>query len=615
MELELEDLGSNPTDNRPFEDIAGAYISRRGLLGGSLAVAAATFFTGTGVAGAKGKPSGAPGRGPATAEPLIGFDAIPLDGTDQIKVAAGYTATPFLPWGTPILPGAGGGRYPANAAEQAKRIGLGHDGMWFFPTTRSGDRGILCLNLEFGTNGHIANGTGMTPGTPEFVELSQAAHGVAVVEIQRTAAGWQVVMGSNNRRITATTPVVEFTGPAAGHPLLQTTAGDEPAGTLNNCANGHTPWGTYLTCEENFNGYFGATGAWTATPEQKRYGFSAGGFGYGWHVHDPRFDLSNPGHVNRENQGGWVMEIDPQRPGAAPVKRTALGRFKHENAEVVEGRGKRIVVYMGDDERFDYIYKFVSDSNWKSMRARGMSPLDHGTLYAAKFADDGTGTWLPLTIEDPALAARFEDQGELVTFARIAGDVVGATPMDRPEWATAGPNGDIFFALTNNSRRTEADAANPRSPNPDGHIIRIEDGDHVGTTFEWDIFLIAGDGASSGDGSTVDAEDAFGSPDGLYADPDGRLFIQTDGSQPNGTNDQMLVADTRTGELRRMFTGIPDGEVTGVARTPDRKTMFINVQHPGNGDPGVSSFPDYDGATPRDSVVVITKDDGGVIGT
>ena len=285
-------------------------------------------------------------------------------------------------------------------------------------------------------------------------------------------------------------------------------------------------------------------------------------------------------------------------------------RFKHAGVAITEGRGKRVVAYMGDDERFDYIYKFVSEDNWKKMRRAGKSPLDHGTLYVAKFNDDGTGEWLPLSIDNPALAARFADQAEVLTFARMAADVLGATPMDRPEWTTVAPNGDVYCTLTNNSRRTVADAANPMAPNPDGHIIRWRDADHhVGTTFTWDIFLIAAD--------THGTEDSFASPDGLWADPDGRLFIQTDGGQKDGLNNQMLVADTMTGELRRPFTGVSGDEITGITVTPDRRTMFINTQHPGEGDPTITNFPaELDGVTvPRDCTIVITRKNGGIIGS
>jgi secreted PhoX family phosphatase len=379
---------------------------------------------------------------------------------------------------------------------------------------------------------------------------------------------------------------------------------------LLNCAKGQTPWGTYLTCEENFNGYFGATGPWDPSAAQSRYGFSAGGFGYGWEQYDPRFDLSDAQYENEENRFGWIVEIDPRDGRELPVKRTALGRFKHEGIAITVGSGGRVVGYMGDDEANDYIYKFVSAGNWRKMLARGQSPLDHCKLYVARFFEDGTGEWLELTHDNPVLAAEFADQAEVLTFARMAADLLGATPMDRPEWTSVAPNGDVYITCTNNSGRTAVGPASPQAPNPDGHIIRWRDShDHVGLSFEWEIFLIAAD--------THGTEESFADPDGIWVDPDGRVFIQTDGGQKDGLNNQMLVADPETKEIRRLFTGVTGDEITGIAYTPDRRTMFINTQHPGNGNPALTNFPAApDGVTvPRDSTIVITRKDGGVIGS
>jgi secreted PhoX family phosphatase len=435
-----------------------------------------------------------------------------------------------------------------------------------------------------------------------------------VVAIVRRDGSWRQIRSPYSRRIHVNTPVA-FSGPAAGSRLLETPDGSQPLGTLNNCASGHTPWGTYLTCEENVHGYFGATDRWNPAPEQERYGFSAGGFGYGWEKYDRRFDLSDPDYTNEENRFGWVVEIDPWNARQTPVKRTALGRFRHEGAAVAVGEGGRAVVYMGDDQRFDYIYKFVSADDWRAMRARGVSPLDEGSLYVARFNDDGTGDWLELTIDNPLLADRFADQAAVVTFARVAADLLGATPMDRPEWTTVAPNGEVYCSLTSNDQRGDdglpgPDAANPLAPNPSGHIIRWRDDDHhLGVTFSWDIFLIAA--------TTHDSENAFGSPDGLWADPDGRLFIATDGPQPAGLNDQMLVADPATGELRRLFEGVISCEVTGITVTPDRRTLFCNLQHPGNGNPAATSFPAPfgSGKIPRDATLVIRRKDRGIVGS
>jgi len=620
---------SNYSKNRPFQEVLGSRLSRRSVVGRGLTLGATGFIAALagnkalvrGAAAATSAPSGAAqavgttlAQGVGT---LLGFQPVATeDGSGpEPTISDDYNYEVIIPWGTPIRPG--GPEYtgdPVNrpsSDEQAQQIGLGHDGMWFFPMGRNGNReGMLAINHEFGTNFHALGKD--APESLEDVRRSQNAHGVSVVALRNVRGSWRVVNSPNARRITPNTPMA-FSGPAADGDLLKTPAGNAPLGTVNNCANGYTPWGTYLTCEENFNGYFGSTDPnYTFTEAQERYGFSTEGFGYGWYNFDERFDLSNPNYTNEENRFGWVVEIDPNDGSATPIKRTALGRFKHEGVALTVGQGGRAVAYMGDDERFDYIYKFVSAGNWRSMRARGISPLDVGTLYVAKFNDDGTGEWLPLTMDNPALASQFHSQAELLTYTRLAADTLGATPMDRPEWTTVAPNGDVYCALTNNSRREVADAANPLAPNNDGHIIRWRDADNfTGTTFTWDIFVIAEDTQGEGD------ESSFSDPDGLWADPDGRLFIETDGGQPKGLNDQLLVADTFTGEIRRLFTGVTDCEVTGLTITPDRRTMFINLQHPGDGDPTVTNFPaPLDGVTiPRDATVVITRKDGGIIGS
>jgi len=609
--MPVDDEIVNPSDNRPFAEILNARISRRHVMVGGLAAAAVGFFGQSGVVNAgKGGQKG-PNLPKPNQVPLLGFAPIANPGGPVPSISEDYEYQVIIPWGTPLFPGVpdiGGGR-PASSTDQERQVGIGHDGMWFFADNGSNERGVLCINHEFGFNTHVFGKS--FPENLEEVRISQAAHGVSVVELMKSNGSWVHSTSSPfNRRITPNTPVV-FDGPVVGSPLLESLLGNGPAGTLNNCSNGYTPWGTYLTCEENFNGYFGAVDEFVPTEEQARYGFSDVGFGYGWHVFDERWDLNK--NAGEENRFGWIVEIDPHDPGAAPVKHTAMGRFKHEGFAFTTGRGGRAVGYMGDDQRFDYIYKFVSASNWKSMRARGMSPFSEGTLYVARFDEDGTGEWLALTIDDPALAARFADQAELLTYARVAADIVGATPMDRPEWTSVAPNGDVYCTLTNNSRRTEADAANPEAPNNNGHIIRWRDADnHVGTTFEWDIFVLGTD--------TLGTDYEFTDPDGLWCDPDGRVFIETDGGQPNGGNNQMVVADSSTEEFRRLFTGVTRDEITGLTVTPDRRTLFCNTQHPGNGDPALTNFPVLndppDGVTiPRDSTFVITRKDGGIVGS
>ena len=323
---------SNPSQQQPFEEIVALRMSRRGVIVGGLATAAFAFAGRSAVAEAAGampRHGGGSGRG------AVGFTSIPLQNGPMPTVAPEYEMSVILPWREKLDGSGESFEYAGFTAEQQEQsIGIGHDGMWFFGDDH---RGLLCLNHEFGTNQHVFGAA--APSSIEQVRLSQAAHGVTVVALERgRRSGWRIRPSRKNRRITVNTPV-EFSGPAAASPLLQTAAGNAPAGTLNNCANGYTPWGTYLTCEENFNGYFGASGAWTATQPQQRYGFSAAGFGYGWHLFDARFDLTDPAYANEENRFGWVVEIDPERPDSAPVKRTALGRIEARGRH--RGRGSR----------------------------------------------------------------------------------------------------------------------------------------------------------------------------------------------------------------------------------------------------------------------------------
>jgi len=627
-----DDEISNRSNNRSFEQVLDQYLTRRSVLKGGLATAAITMsgFGSAALAGNKhdGGWFEADDKGRNRHGRLLDFEPVPLaEGNGPVPtISSDYQYQVLIPWGEPLEPGGPAWQYPPNAADQARQIGIGHDGMWFFPLDmdkgrkgkksanskkrKGGWEGMLAINHEFGGNQHVLGKP--APESLADVRASQHAHGVSVVEIRESKGVWETVASDRARRIHVNTPV-GFSGPVAGHPLLDTVNGNIPLGTVNNCASGYTPWGTYLTCEENFNGYFGASNlfdTWAATEEQQRYGFSNNGFGYGWHLFDRRFDLSDAEYRNEENRFGWVVEIDPMDATQTPLKRTALGRFKHEGVALVTGRGGRVVAYMGDDQRFDYIYKFVSADDWQEMRKRGVSPLDEGRLYVARFNADGSGDWLELTIDNPLLAARFADQAEVLTFARVAADLLGATPMDRPEWTTVAPDEWVYCTLTNNSQRLLPNAANPLAPNPDGHIIRWKDSEqHTGLYFNWDIFLIAQD--------THGSEQSYSDPDGLWADPDGRLFIQTDGGQKDGLNNQLLVADTLTGELRRLFTGVTGDEITGITLTPDRRTLFINTQHPGNGDPSVTNFPAMpDGVTvPRDCTFVITRKNGGIIGS
>jgi uncharacterized protein len=632
-----DDVSSNPSGNRSFADVVRSRVSRRDVLRGGVAAAAAGFL---GVATTRVSAAAATG-GAAAARPLLGFTPVTTSAADALTVPNGYSAQVLIPWGTPIHSGGPAWQPDASntAAEQAQQVGMHHDGMHYFPLgsgPRGNRHGLLVVNHEY-IDMTLLYTDGDAVMTQEKVNKALAGHGVTVAQIELAGGAWQLVDSAYNRRVTGATPMA-ISGPVpADHPALQ--ANNPMLGTLNNCSHGVTPWGTYLACEENFNGYFGtADTTWRPNAVQARYGITAGGFGYRWHEADPRFDVAvNPNELNRF---GWVTEIDPFDPTSTPVKRTALGRFKHEGATVTEVNG-RVVVYSGDDQDGDYLYKYVSSAPWNALRNQGKSPLDHGTLYVATFADDGTGTWLPLVFgQGPLTAANgWADQADVLLRTRQAADALGATKLDRPEWITVHPDtGEVFATLTNG--RGWPGAVNPRTPNPYGHIIRWTEGQlangNAPTQFQWDIFVLAGDPAYD---SSVQLDDTniFGSPDGLWFDPDGRLWIQTDisNSVQNRAdrgydhigNNAMLAADPTTNEIRRFLVGPRGCEVTGVITTPDQRTMFVNIQHPGEnttfwGAPtpanprAVSNWPDFNPAgRPRAATVVIRKDDGGVIGT
>ncbi|MEL7490589.1 MAG: PhoX family phosphatase [Pseudomonadota bacterium] len=618
---EQENIPTNQSGNRTFRDVLKAAVSRRTIMQGTLAGAATGFLAPQALA-----QEGGPGTNPEGGN-LCNFTPLTIEEATQDdtqpSISSDYQYQVLIPWGTPIEPGAteeftGDPNNRPTSKQAALQVGLGHDGMWFFPASRATRRiasersrkGMLCVNHEFGTNFHVLGKS--TPESLEDVRLSQNVHGVSVVGVRNTVNGWEVIRSENARRITVNTPVC-FSGPAADSPLLQNPSGNVPLGTVNNCGSGPTPWGTYLTCEENFNGYFGSSDdSIEFTEEQQRIGFSTRGFNYGWYLFDKRFDLADPDFVNEGNRFGWVVEIDPRDASQTPVKRTALGRFKHEAIAIASSRNGRIAAYMGDDQRFDYCYKYVSDRSWRDSIREGKSPLDEGRLFVARFNDDNTGDWLELTIDNPDLAARFDNQAEVLINARLAADILGATPMDRPEWTTIGANGEVYWTLTNNSQRTEPNAANPQAPNRDGHIIRTVDADDfLGDTFTWEIYLLASD--------TRGTPGVFTDPDAAYADPFGRLFIGTDGGQPDGLQDQLVVFDTttETPTPKRLLTGVVSDEITGWAVTPDFRTAFTNIQHPGSGDPSRTNFPAAtDGVTiPRDCTLVITRKNGGVVGS
>ena len=704
----------NPSGNPSIHDVIdGVAPSRRRFLQTGVAAAAGLSLSGL-VSTVKAAPVPA-GTGFAG----IGFDSVPASRApvaDRVAVPAGYRAEVLVAWGDPILPGAPAfsGTASETAADQAGQFGMHNDGMAFFPLPGLGSvqRGLLCVNNEY-THEEILFADGQVGAgyTIEKTRKSQAAHGVSIVELRNARGRWSVNKNSRlARRITSNT-FMRISGPAAGHALMKTreftitdtastptgntTDGTTAYGTVNNCANGITPWGTYLTCEENWNGNFGGTGAVdTGTTTEigklnRRYGVSAAGFGYRWHTTDPRWDVStNP---NEPHHFGWVVEIDPQRPDSAPVKRTALGRFKHESAQYVVDKDNRVAFYMGDDERNEYIYKFVCAKPFDPKRPfANRNLLDEGTLYVARFDADLSGTWIALvpgTVGVDGVALRdnpnfagandAEVLAKILIKTRMAADAVGATMMDRPEWTGARPRIggfeeiEVYCTLTNNNRRGTStasvnlpdgstaagsarppvDAANPREDNVYGHIIRWrEAGRSVAATgFVWNLFVQAGDTRTGKTakptndyrGNIVDTPDGsadYGAPDGLWFDANGRLWVQTDqvgdgsGDFANIGSNVLVCCDPNTGETRRFLTSPNRCEVTGITMTPDGRTMFVGIQHPGEDSTAAnptqfSNWPqgqfalESDGVTPlppgrpRSSVLVITKDDGGVIGS
>jgi secreted PhoX family phosphatase len=644
-----DDTSSNPSTGRTFGSILQANLTRRRVLQGGIGLAAAAFF-------------GAPLLESETIKAAApGFKSVPPSKADTVAVPAGYTAKVLYAWGDPISNGPAFKQDASNSAwEQEQQAGMHHDGMHFFPLGTNW--GLLAINHEYTDDGILHVG-GMAPWNADKVKKSQAAHGVSVIEVKLEGKDWVVVRPSAfARRITAYTPLA-LSGPVAGTSYVKTAAdptGTRVLGTVNNCADGYTPWGTYLACEENWNGYFSVeTG--TITPLQARYGMTKGGFGYRWHEFDERFraDL----HPNEANRFGYVVEIDPYSPYREAVKRTALGRFKHEGAACTLAKDGRAVVYSGDDERNEYVYKFVSaGKHIEGNASNNRDLLDSGTLYVAKFNDDGTGSWIALAHGQNGLTAAngWASQADILVRTRQAADFVGATMMDRPEWVAVHPTTkEVYMTLTNNSNRggtpvstnkadgsttagsarPPTDKANPRASNVYGHIIRWNEagGDPGALTLSWNIFLLAGDpdlNAGNAAKSGNIKGDKFGSPDGIWVDYQGMLWIQTDistsvlntGDYAQIGNNMMLAADPVSGEVRRFLTGPLGCEVTGVTTTPDGKTMFCNIQHPGEpaserNDPtkptAVSTWPDGPGVAgrPRAATLVIRKDDGGVVGT
>ncbi len=757
------DQSLNASGNESILDvIENTDLSRRRFMQTTVSASVLSAIGGVTMSGIVNSVEAAP-LNPRNGFDGIGFDSIPpslAPVADAVTVPAGYKVEILHAWGDPIMQGAPDWQEDASqdANAQAMQVGMHHDGMHFFAMPQLGfgvsnTEGLLCVNHEYTHEDilHGAEGLGGGAGvTLEKVRKSQAAHGVSISHVAKLRGNWKVKRNSRyGRRITGNT-MTRVSGPAAGHALMKSKKFDMATaaeiglndgftayGTLNNCAHGYTPWGTYLTCEENWNGYFAAPTSGDEMGDEffdqkgeilkgnSRYGISTTGFGYRWHEVDPRFNADN--NPLEPNLFGWVVEIDPFNPDSAPVKRTSMGRFKHESAQVAVSKGNRVAFYMGDDERNEYIYKFVCAKAFSPNNARAnRNLLDNGTLYVARFdstpgekAGSFRGQWLALvpdtlTVIDkegaPGEKARLRDlpsfkadtdaevQALILIKTRQAADAVGATMMDRPEWTalrtyfneeTGGSYQtyndrrplELYCTLTNNSRRGNTpvsvnkadgttgagsanppvDLANPRPDNDYGHIIRWREDGNVVTAeaFEWDIFVFCGDAKTtktlggsytptdlSGVGYVGNIADRpngsadLGAPDGLWFDQFGRMWVQTDqagnaaGDWVNIGANCMACADPNTKQVRRFLTGPAHCEVTGVVNTPDGKTMFVGIQHPGEDSPASNPsqysnwpqsqftqnsagqpLPNTPGVSrPRSSVVVITREDGGIIG-
>ncbi|WP_201552746.1 MULTISPECIES: PhoX family protein [Psychrobacter] len=710
---------SNPTDNIDFQTIISRRLNRRSILKGGTGLTAAAFFGALPLVGCSDDDDSSPikntdnnaaipAQGDLKRPETLKFTAVAHSTAETMSVAAGYKAEMILPLGTPLISGIDD--WKDNREQSAEsfewRMGDNHDGMWFFGKkggaydAKAAENGLLVMNHEY------VNSNELSPFGYHVIQDNNAApifqnrrlasdvrrevncHGVAVVEMKRRAdgMGYEMVADSKyNRRLTSSS-TAQLTGPVAGSDLVKTKfdpTGFQTRGINNNCGAGLSPWGTYLTTEENFLGVFarGQDASQLSDGQnygRERYGATEDfpGWEYLWHTPEAkdakiadefsRWDMTAVGtsaaddYRNGFNTFGYITEIDPFDQNSMPQKRTALGRFAHENcAYAPVEQGKPVVFYMGDDARGEYIYKFVSKVTWSNsdigggLKA-GDKYLNDGTLYVAIFNEDGSGEWKALVHSQNGLDASntvlpFNGQDEVLVFARAAADVVGATKMDRPEWVSVSPmTGEVYVTLTNNKYRgvredQPVSASNPRSyqagekaaGNDNGHIIRWAEagGDHAAMSFEWDIYLFATpyDLAAENLSQLNDSND-LSSPDGLYFDPRGVLWIQSDDGAYTDISSCMLLAalpgkvsdgtaittsagqQTRVGmpasndNIKRFFVGPEGCEVTGITMAPDFKTLFINIQHPGNTWGAIAG-----GSTPRSATVMITREDGDVI--
>ncbi len=628
-------MSHSNASSKSYSELVQLRMSRRTAL---LGLASAATLAAT---------AGLPRVGRAAPATSLKFEELKKIYDQTHHVAPGYEAKVLIRWGDPLVGGADFDPAAITADRQSKQFGYNCDFVGYMPLpfgSGSSEHGLLCVNNEY-PDPHImwpgmTEDDAATKASEDQVRAMLAAWGHSIVEIKKENGAWSYVQDSQyNRRINGYTEI-RISGPAAGHALLKTSAdpsGTKVMGTGYNCAGGTTPWGTVLTCEEGLSDTFGGDPAKAANAALlERYGYDGSDY-YGFARVEARLQLDK--EPNEPNRFDWVVEIDPYEPGAAPVKRTALGRLGHEGATPIVNKDGRVVVYMGDDDYFEYIYRFVTKGTFNpNDRAANKDLLDEGELSVAKLADDGTLTWLPLVHGQNGLTAEngFADQGELLIKARLAADLLGATPMDRPEDIEANPiNGRVYAVMTKNKKRKadQIDAANPRAENLYGHILELtppgsgKDVDHAAASFKWDVFLLAGDPAKPEQGAKynphITADGWFAAPDNIAFDPSGRLWIATDGATDFDIADGLYATDT-DGDgraLTRFFFSCPTGaEMCGPCFTPDGKTLFVSVQHPAEDsetlDKATTRWPDFaDNLPPRPSVVAITHKDGLDIGS
>lgn len=711
---ENQELDNNTSNNTHFRDILEQRISRRSLITKTASGAAALALASSLVGCNDDDDNNSTPTTTVKKPEKFTFNPVAKNLNDIVTVPAGYEANVLYALGDPLtqtIPDWDDNNVPSGVSFTA-RSGDCHDGMSYFGLNsnsskydaKASNRGLLVMNHEYinQTFLHPKGATKVNGRRPEDEVIREVnAHGVSVIELKKDATTQKVEIVKSspfNRRITAST-VMDFAGTVAGSDLVKTkysSSAKQTRGTHNNCGNGYTPWGTYLTTEENFIGYFvrnkgdDAKRSAAEIIALNRYGLKDGASSrYGWEtaigaiesqdLYDRwnssiTADSADKDYRNGANTFGWIVEIDPFDSRSNPVKRTSLGRFAHEDcrsSRLIEG--ENLAFYMGDDSRGEYIYKFVSDAKWDAKDVNGGyragdKYMNSGKLYVAQFNNDGTGKWIELAygkngLNDSNTVYPFKSQADVTTFARLAGDSVKATKMDRPEWVAVNPeNGEVYVTLTNNSNRgTEhaLDAANPRNysdpeggkGNVNGHIIRFHEKDNKTTaeSFTWDIYLFGAEAkmASNINLSGLNDNNDLSSPDGMWFDPRGVLWIQTDDSAYTDTTNCMMLAalpgkvgdgataitsagqETMVGKqvtdenLRRFLTGPKQCEITGVTMTPDYKAIFINVQHPGENSPSFDKpssnwpasqkDPNNKTARPRSATVVITRKDGGVI--